>query len=316
MKKRIWAIILSAVLLLSVSACDNTSNNNIPKEESESTATTENTSAGNKDVFEPTQIVAEGSISCNGNDNTRMAYDINQDSKVTLHIKEWSEERLLEAVSSFSSDAEIESFRRIEKAIAINNELACLFLQQQGKITVVKFEKGSPNETVTSLDVSEGVIGLYGNFINENVGYLFVYKEVSDYYARGGAKLSSLFITEDGGNTRNLNDVHSAPSISLQENIVFSKMISEDVGLISGNFFGADYDFCDRTLLTTDGGRTWVNVANLPQINKLQWAIVTDFTQTDGAYVLTIRYTNSETTAEYGYAEYKLTDLNTWIRVD
>ena len=96
---------------------------------------------------------------------------------------------------------------------------------------------------------------------------------------------------------------------------MYAKMISEDVGLISGNYAAADYNFCQRTLLTTDGGHNWVNVADLPQINDLQWAIVTDFTQVDDAYVLTVRYTASEATDEYGYAEYKLIDRSTWVRI-
>ena len=32
-------------------------------------------------------------------------------------------------------------------------------------------------------------------------------------------------------------------------------------------------------------------------------------------YVMTVRYTVSEENGELGYAEYKLTDLNTWTRI-
>ena len=314
---RYISLILCMIFLLS--SCDQGDLNPSETVDSETLQTPENQDANGEGGISGTNdktesVVAEGSISCNGNNNTRMVYDINQDCKIMLHMEEWKEERLVDSVA-LSSDAEIEAFRRIEKAIAINDEHACLFLRSQGKITVVKLEKGSPNETVTSINVSEDVIGFYGNFISENIGYLFVYKEVSDGHARGGAKLSSLFVTEDGGNTWNLIDVQNVPSISLQEHIIFSKMISEDVGLISGHFFADDYDFCDRTLLTTDGGLNWVNVADLPQVNELPWAIVTDFVRVDNSYVLTIRYPASESTSKYGYAEYKLIDLNTWIRI-
>ena len=94
-------------------------------------------------------------------------------------------------------------------------------------------------------------------------------------------------------------------------------MISEDVGLISGNAFASDYNFCERTLLTTDGGRTWAHVADLPQINDLLWANAIDFTllnDTYDIYVLKIRYTAEIEPHEYGYAEYILFQ-NTWIRV-
>ena len=310
--KRILVIVLLALLVINVSACNDISGSNAIQEGMPTTATTENREQiSAADV----QMVAEGSISCNGNDNSKITYKINQRGEVTLHIEDWNEVHRVSAVS-LSSDTEIEVFRRIEKAIAINNNCACLFLQESDrKINVVRFEKGSTVETVTSIDMSENVIGIEGNFINENIGYLFAFKEVSYEHASGGAKLSNLFITEDGGNTWNLIDLQNVSSISLRAYIIYSKMISEDVELISGNFFAADYDFCDRTLLTTDGGLNWVNVADLPQVDELLWAIVIDFVRVDNSYVLTIRYTASESTGEYGYAEYKLIDFNTWIRI-
>ena len=82
------------------------------------------------------------------------------------------------------------------------------------------------------------------------------------------------------------------------------------------------YDFCERTLLTTDGGLNWFNVADLPEINDLEYAVITDFTKVDDSYVLTVRYTaveanlESDSANEYGYATYQLIDLNTWIRIN
>ena len=312
LKKRILAIVLLALFAISVSACNDMPNGNVIQEGMPTTAATENqTQITDANV----QVSVEGSIPCNGNDNIKITYKINQGGKVSLYIEDWNEVHRVSAVS-LSSDTEIEVFRRIEKAIAINNNCACLFLPESDrKINVVRFEKGSTVETVTSIDLSENVIGIEGNFINENIGYLFAFKEVSNEHAIGGAKLSNLFITEDGGNTWNPIDVQNVSSISLREHIIFAKMISEDVGLISGEFFAACYNFCERTLLTTDGGLNWFNVENLPQINELLWAVVTDFKQVGDSYVMTVRYTASESTGEYGCAKYKLVDLNTWIRI-
>ena len=93
-------------------------------------------------------------------------------------------------------------------------------------------------------------------------------------------------------------------------------MISEDVGLISGGIGPADYDFCERTLLTTDGGLNWINVniPELPENDGLHWALVTDFTQVDKSYILTIQYETPE--GNYDYAKYKLLDADTWIRIN
>ena len=65
---------------------------------------------------------------------------------------------------------------------------------------------------------------IIGNFIDENVGYLFAFKEGAGIHAKGDSKLSKFFKTEDGGNTWNAINVQNAPSISLSNDIIFSKM--------------------------------------------------------------------------------------------
>lgn len=312
MKKRIFTIILAALLVLSASAC-NDADDHI-SEDGSSPANSYAEAESELEDDENDQIVSDGTIICNGNDNTRMVYKINQNGELKLYIKDWNEKRVVSSLP-FSDEAEIEKFLYKEKAIAVNSKLACLFMRDSNGITVIRLEKGSQNETVTHLDVSEEDTEISGNFVNENVGFVFTFKEVSDSHASGGWKVSSLFVTKDGGNTWRVIGVQSAVSISLREHVIFSAMASEKVGLISGNYFGADYNFCERTILTTDGGLNWVKVAGLPEINELQWAIATDFKQTDDAYILTVRYTVSEENGELGYAEYKLTDLNTWTRI-
>lgn len=120
---------------------------------------------------------------------------------------------------------------------------------------------------------------------------MVAFKEVSGEHATGGSKLSNLFKTEDGGKTWDSIDVQNVSSISLRNHIYFAKMISEDAGLISGGIGPADYDFCERTLLTTDGGLNWVsvNIPELPQDDDLHWAVVNDFSPVDSSYILTIR---------------------------
>lgn len=326
MKKRTLVIILTALLVFALTACHDTSDDTLHQENNTSATTTEISTV--KDAVESTpitdadSIIAEASIPCNGNDNTKILCNINQSGDLTLHIDDWNEDHLVTALH-LSSDTEIFLFKRnVKTAIAVNNQNACLFLAENNEITVIRFEKGSPAETDTTLEVSEEVINIKANFINEHIGYVFTFKEVSEGHARGGAKLSSLFLTEDGGNTWNLIDLQNAPSIALQEHIIYAKMITEEVGLISGNIAAAVYDFCERTLLTTDGGLNWVNVADLPEINDLKYAVITAFTKVDDSYVLTVRYTTVEanlesgSASEYGYATYQLMDLNTWIRIN
>ena len=312
-------VILTALLVFTASACNNPSDNTIP-------TTTENSTV--KDTVESTpitdtdSIIAKVSIPCNGNDTTKVLCNINQSGNLTLHIDEWKEDHLVASLP-LSSDTKIFTFQRsVKKAIALNQERACLFLAENNEITLIRFEKGSPAETVTTLEVSDEVINIKANFINDTLGYVFTFKEVSEGHARGGAKLSSLFLTEDGGNTWSLIDLQNAPSIALQNHIIYAKMITKEVGLISGDIAAGVYDFCERTLLTTDGGFNWVNLSDLPGINDLKYAKVTDFTKVNGSYVLTLRYTKKQASLasgvadEYGYATYQLIDLNTWIRIN
>ena len=320
MKKRILAMLLSALLVANISACNFVSKKEIEEpfenidttglsfEETDEKITESETNA----ETEPTR---EGSIYCNGVlfGKSEVTYTVNQNNDFTIHIADWNEDHLL---TSFSAK-DIGSSKYSAVAIGINRERA-FFLRYryyENKITVVSFEKGSQSETVVNLDVDEDVYEISGNFINENTGYIFAFKEVPEG-SRGSLKLSNLFKTEDGGQTWDSIKVQNAPSISLRNYIEFAKMVSEDTGLISGGIGPADYDFCERTLLTTDGGLNWINVniPELPQDDDLHWAVVADFAQVDESYILTIRYETPE--GNYDYAKYKLLDTDTWIRIN
>ena len=295
------------MLVASASGCNHISNNN----EGETTTVTQaQTEVG---TSAETQIATEGSIALNGNKSTAINYTITQSGEITLHLEDWQEEHVVTSVSL--SDEEISSFRRAFKVVAVGSQNACLFLAEQNKVTAISFEKGSPEEKVTSLDISQDIIGIAGNFTDDNKGYLFAFEEVSDGHAAGGAKISNLYVTEDGGVTWNAISTQYVSSISLREHIIFARMVSQDVGMISGNYFATDYNFCERTLLTIDGGHNWANVADLPQINELAWAIVDDFSLVDGDYILTVRYTASELENTYAYAKYQLVDMTTWVRI-
>ena len=317
MKKRIFAMLLSALLVMNISSCSYMS-----KDRFESTIDAEPTGSGTTNALDDTDNAVEDtntesetwySIACDGvYRNSNFKYTVNKNRELWVYIGEWDKKHLVMSLS----DDDIKVFGNPAKSVVLNNDYAFLFLKREdistSKITVLKFEKNGQCETVTSLAVDNAVYKIGGNFISKNVGYLFAFKQEAGIHAKGDSKLSSLFITEDGGNTWNSISVQSAPSISLSEDIIFSKMTSENVGMISGRYCADDYSFCKRTLLTTDGGLNWVNITRLPQIDALCCTEVTDFIQVDDAYILTIRHKTSE--PDYSYAKYKSSDLITWIR--
>ena len=322
MKKKLLAMLLSALMVANISACryapeneiDGTFENIDTTESNFEEAEKATESEENADIKPPRKSPDFFNGVWN---NFNATYTFNQNGEFSVYIADWDENHLF---TSFA-DVDIAAAKYCTAAISVNNKRAFLILEQfyKPKITVVSFERGSQNETVLEFDVDEttyeeGYV-FSGNFINENTGYIFVFKEVPEG-ARGSSKLSNFFKTKDGGKTWDSINIQHVPSIGLQNHIRFAKMISEDIGMISGGIFAADYDFCERTLLTTDGGLNWVhvNIPELPQEDDLHWAEVADFSLVDENYVLTIRYETLET--EYSYAKYKLIDQNTWIRID
>ena len=314
-KKKIFTLLLaSTILTASLTACQKVPDSG---DKIDNTTNTTITEAEEKTDTKPARKAPTFHNGVWGNSN--VTYTYNQNGDFSVHIADWNEDHLVTSLS----DLDISAAKYSPSAIGVNNERAFLVLEQfyEPKITVVSFERGSQSETVVELDVDEtmyeveGYI-LSGTFISEKVGYLFVFTEVVGGHSRGSAKLSHFFKTEDGGNTWQSLNVQNIPLLDLRNHIIYAKMISEDVGLISGDIFAADYDFCERTLLTTDGGLNWVhvNIPELPQEDDLHWAEVADFSLVDENYVLTIRYETLET--EYSYAKYKLIDQNTWIRID
>ena len=322
MKKRILAMLLSALMVANISAC-----NYVPENEIDGTFENIDTTESNFEETDEKATESEKNADIkpprkspdfiNGVwDNSNATYTFNQNGEFSVYIADWDESHLF---TSFA-DVDIAAAKYRTAAIGVNNEYAFLILEQfyKPKITVVSFERGSQNETVVEFDVDETMYEegyvFSGNFINENTGYIFVFKEVPEG-ARGSSKLSNFFKTKDGGRTWASINVQNVPSIGLRNHIRFAKMISEDVGLISGGIGPADYDFCERTLLTTDGGLNWVhiNIPELPQEDDLQWAEVADFSLVDGSYILTIRHGTAEGTDVD--AKYKLLDLNTWERI-
>lgn len=323
MKKRIIAFLVSVLICANISGCnvdpqndadDLIENNNITESNSDDDKKTEDNKT-NTDVKPPRKAPNFYNGVYTYSDVT---YTFSQNGEFSAYISAWDEDHCF---TSLSSD-DISAVKYLNTAAAVNNECAFLVLRQFGeqKITVVGFERGSQSETVAELDVDETMYEvegyvLSGAFISENVGYLFVFTEVIGGHSRGSSKLSHFLKTEDGGKTWQLINVQNAPLLDLRNNIMYAKMISEDVGLISGDIFAADYDFCERTLLTIDGGENWVcvDIPELPQEDDLNWAKVSDFALIDGSYILTIQYEAPEGTDDY--AKYKLVDQNTWVRI-
>ena len=185
------------------------------------------------------------------------------------------------------------------------------------------FEEPSKQEIYNSVSSIIGDELLYDeelssryNFTDKNTGYFFQFDIINNQN-----KLVYLLKTQDGGKTWESQNIQSAPSIGWREYIICSKMINENVGLISGQYW-ADANFSDHTYITTDGGKNWTKVA-LPKDSPYVYSedssdTVTylegeacDLTYENGVYFLHVRaYTSEEV-----YPLYSSTDLVSWTYV-
>lgn len=155
------------------------------------------------------------------------------------------------------------------------------------------------------------------NFIGQNTGYFFQFDIIGNQN-----RLVHLLKTQDGGKTWVAQNVQNAPAMGFREYIIYSKMINENVGLVSGRYW-ADANFSDHTYITIDGGKNWTKVV-LPKDSPYVYSedssdTVTylegeayDLTYENGVYFLHIRaYTSEEV-----YSIYSSTDLVKWTYVD
>ena len=319
MKKRIFAILLSALLMASATACNQVPDN-IPENETEST--TEGTVGNTNEIEEGTSENAPGeseqwyTIACNGvYHNLNVKYSINQDNEFILHIEDWDEYKQISCINHPEITSNDPVF-----SIALNDEFALLFFKPYGQTTlplqVIRLIKGTEEAVVNQISIDEAIYlnDLYCNFISNQVGYLFVFEEGAGGFPSGHTQLNSILKTNDGGNTWNSLAIEHFPLINLKNRICFSKMLNENIGIVSGRYWADDYDFCERTLLTIDGGLHWVNIAEMPQMYSLCQPEVTEFVQDGESYILTVRHKISET--DYEYAKYKSLDMNAWVRID
>ena len=149
------------------------------------------------------------------------------------------------------------------------------------------------------------------NFIDDQTGYFF-YLIMPLNSKQSDNELLLFMKTTDGGNTWYFQTVNSGPSIYYKERIICAKMITENVGLVSGKYL-ADQEIRNRTYITLDGGYTWyppnVNDANL-------WnAEAYDMIFQNSEYILYFRerYFNSQSQSyEYKYYKSSSKDLQTW----
>ncbi len=169
-------------------------------------------------------------------------------------------------------------------------------------IKILSFTKGSDEITEQTITWDEAICqsDIFCNFINDEIGYIFVIEEGGySGFAYGYQKVSKLYKTQDGGKTWTSIDCSSAPYINLRECLILAKFATEDIGIIAGRHWASDYSFHERTYITKDGGLSWIPVDLRDFFERnpdKDWGIQAyDLQYVDGVYYLYVQAVHEET---------------------
>ena len=169
-------------------------------------------------------------------------------------------------------------------------------------IKILSFTKGSDEITEQTITWDEAICqsDIFCNFINDEIGYIFVIEEGGHSgFAHGYQKISKLYKTQDGGKTWTSINCDNAPYINLRECLILAKFATEDIGIIAGRHWASDYSFHERTYITKDGGLSWIPVDLRDFFERnpdKDWGIQAyDLQYVDGVYYLYVQAVHEET---------------------
>lgn len=165
-------------------------------------------------------------------------------------------------------------------------------------------------------DYTDDEEGVFYNFINEDVGYFFVFRRYSS------PKFKLLLKTEDGGSSWAIQGFDCELDAFWRERIICAKMVNENVGLIAAGHH-ADDCFSRKTCITTDGGKTWKQIVLPPNdyytkgdsgetVTYIACGEAYDLLYESGKYVLCLRQRQD---GDFVYFQYTSTDLQNWTLV-
>ena len=168
-------------------------------------------------------------------------------------------------------------------------------------IKILSFTKGSDEITEQTITWDEAICqsDIFSNFINDEIGYIFVIEEGGHSgFAHGYQKISKLYKTQDGGKTWTSVNCDNAPYINLRECLILAKFATEDIGIIAGRHWASDYSFHERTYITKDGGLSWIPVDLRDFFERnpdKDWGIQAyDLQYVDGVYYLYVQAVHEE----------------------
>ncbi len=345
MKKRIFALLLSALLLTNATACH-------PVREPEgadpletiTTGSTENERFEDDAIRDSEEATVE-STDAEGEPPENGALNPNPPTGNAPQPPAYTEISLQELQDKLD-DAYVTTECRDELSNIISPyKRPSIQIRQdpaQSNVFYITSDPGYKDYSVTvTLSHSYEMADLHYNYVDYDleVGYIMIFN--MDMNAKGAPEnfkepldqiqLRALLKTTDGGQSWNVTEYEDPPTLNSRELIFLSGFITEQIGFFSAGYVnGRDCTkrFSDRTFWTLDGGETWFRMSDQDQIifpdimralgkeNQDYGTELSDIRKVGDIYLLTVRVCHDQAYRFDGksnlYIQYYSTDLKNW----
>ena len=307
MKKRLFAMLLSALLVANISACVYVPENGIEDRTSETETSTE--SLDTNDTQSPPLESESDDVTlrdvpglgqlrrCYHLDNSPMAsvWRSDENNEYYVYINEWDAYRPMRGLSS----SYYNWWDLNDHCVTIENDATTIALIDQGSSygepTILTYHFSRSNELVElhavplNIKVTRDDL-FFVNMHDTNHGYYFLLPRSFPHYGSDWPLI--MFETTDGG--KSWNQIATYTFYATARYVEIFKFISPQIGIISFRDLGT-CEVWERTYLTVDGGLTWTQMSKLPPSDMVNWyseIIDFEYVKEYDYYRLTVKASN------------------------
>ena len=308
MKKRVLAILLSALMVSNISACVYVPKNGIEDRTNETLIRTKSLDTNdsspssldgksNNETVRNISGVGQLKLFPFGNLTKASIWWSYEQEAYYIYINEWDVYRPMVELSYYHNWLYL-----TDNCITIDNNVATIALIDQSSkynepvILTFHFDRSSEFVELHTVPLSIKASSEYDTFLvnmlDANHGYYFLTSNMS---GSADERMNGLhewplfmFETTDGGKSWNQISTNTFDGTKF---IDIFKFCSTQIGIFSFTYHDDRNDLCERTYLTVDGGLTWNQILQLPYpfIKTYSWySEVLDIEKIDDRYYLTV----------------------------
>ena len=321
MKKRILAMLLSALLVANISSC-------LSEPENDDTNTLEHT-----DTIESIEEIIESqnseSIGYYNSINSSFSpsfiqesgdvYCYSKEGETLLYIPAW------EKYFAISND-----FNPYLSCATVVGNKAWIFQipktnssdAENTNVLMNTIDNTTGEQKQKTLLLPQNIWGyepiIFCSMVNESTGWLFAF---ANNFVQQECYLACIIKTQDGGEHWESVNIDTMPKPMYWKNTpVMAHYFDKNTAIIScHSYFEQDY-MEGHTFLTFDGGKTWHPMSHFadlpyPDFDFVFSTDIAGLVHDQEEYILTVRVYNSEPENSRHYIQFRSTDLKTWFLV-